>query len=200
MILVLAAWIGLVAGWLDLGLMVVHRRVDGDFTRLGEQFVWIIPAGVALVVMAPGTMLALIAGLRRRGVRPGRALGLLSFIGSLDLCARLPLELWSSGLVSGGLAVQAGRVAGSHPRGFLRLVRRTTPLLLGVLLAVMLGMIGGRACSEHRAVAGLPPPPRAARNVLLIVWDTVRAGNLSLHGYARRTTPNLERLAGRGTR
>jgi arylsulfatase A-like enzyme len=43
----------------------------------------------------------------------------------------------------------------------------------------------------------LPPPP-AARNVLLIVWDTVRAGNLSLHGYSRPTTPNLERLAARG--
>ena len=30
--------------------------------------------------------------------------------------------------------------------------------------------------------------------MLLIVWDTVRAGNLSLYGYGRRTTPNLERL------
>src|SRR5205823_8090522 len=65
-ILLLAAWVGLVMGWLDLGLMLVHRRVDGDFLRLGEHFVWIIPAGVALLVMAPGTMLALIAGLRRR--------------------------------------------------------------------------------------------------------------------------------------
>ena len=36
--------------------------------------------------------------------------------------------------------------------------------------------------------------------MLLIVWDTVRAGNLSLHGYGRRTSPNLERLAGRGVR
>ena len=36
--------------------------------------------------------------------------------------------------------------------------------------------------------------------MLLIVWDTVRAGNLSLYGYGRRTTPNLERLAGRGVR
>jgi arylsulfatase A-like enzyme len=64
----------------------------------------------------------------------------------------------------------------------------------------MLGIIGGRAWSEHRAVTALPPPPPAARNVLLIVWDTVRAGNLSLYGYRRRTTPNLERLAGHGAR
>ena len=49
-------------------------------------------------------------------------------------------------------------------------------------------------------MSSLPPPPCQARNVLLIVWDTVRAGNLSLHGYGRRTSPNLERLAGRGVR
>ena len=36
--------------------------------------------------------------------------------------------------------------------------------------------------------------------MLLIVWDTVRAENLSLHGYGRPTTPNLERLAARGVR
>ena len=32
----------------------------------------------------------------------------------------------------------------------------------------------------------------------MIVWDTVRARNLSLYGHARRTTPNLELLAARG--
>ena len=38
------------------------------------------------------------------------------------------------------------------------------------------------------------------RNVLVVVWDTVRSANTSLHGYNRATTPNLERLASRGTR
>ena len=49
-------------------------------------------------------------------------------------------------------------------------------------------------------MAALPPRAPDARNVLLIVWDTVRASNLSLYGYGRPTTPNLERLAGRGVR
>ncbi|HZW29940.1 MAG TPA: sulfatase [Isosphaeraceae bacterium] len=199
-VLLLAAWVGLIAGGLDLGLMVVHRLVDGDFYRLGEHFVWIIPIGVAAVVMVPATMLALSAGLRRRGVRLGVAVGLFTLIGFLDLCARLPLEFWSSLLLSGGLAVQSARLVGRRRQGFLRLVRGTTPLLTGVLAAVLLGMTGRRAWSEHRAVAAMPPPPRAARNLLLIVWDTVRAGNLSLYGSGRRTTPNLELLAGRGVR
>jgi arylsulfatase A-like enzyme len=79
-------------------------------------------------------------------------------------------------------------------------VRRTSPLLVGSLLAIALLTWGGRAWSEYRAVANLPSPPSDARNVLLIVWDTVRAGNLSLHGYSRRTSPNLARLASRGVR
>ena len=45
--------------------------------------------------------------------------------------------------------------------------------------------------ARHRASAGAP-------NVLLIVMDTVRADHLSLDGYPRPTSPNLERLARRG--
>lgn len=201
-ILLLATWIGLVAGWFDLALMVVTSRlVHGDFFyRLGEHFVWLIPLGVAVLVLLPGMMLALIARLRRGSVRLGMAVGLLAFVALLDICARLPLELWAALLLSGGLAVQSARLVGPRRLASLALVRRTIPLVIGVPLAVMLVTLGGRAWSEHRAVTALPSAPHAARNVVLIVWDTVRAANLSLQGYSRQTTPNLERLAGRGAR
>ena len=35
---------------------------------------------------------------------------------------------------------------------------------------------------------------------MLIVWDTVRASNLSLYGYPRDTTPNLAGWARKGVR
>src|SRR6185312_10899552 len=61
-ILLLAAGIGLVAGWLDLAMLVVKKRlIDGDFYRLGEHFVWLVPAGVAVLVLGPGIGLALLA-------------------------------------------------------------------------------------------------------------------------------------------
>ena len=37
-----------------------------------------------------------------------------------------------------------------------------------------------------------------ARNVVLIVWDTVRAYNVSAYGYTRDTTPNLTQCAREG--
>ena len=50
------------------------------------------------------------------------------------------------------------------------------------------------------ALAGLTPAPPGARNVVLIVWDTVRASYLSLYGYQRDTTPNLAAWARKGVR
>jgi arylsulfatase A-like enzyme len=102
--------------------------------------------------------------------------------------------------LSSGLAVQSSRLIVGHREAFLRLTHRTVPLLAGALVTTALVTIGGRAWFEHRATAALPAAPAGARNVVLIVWDTVRAGNLSAYGYKRRTTPNLEQLARRGVR
>jgi arylsulfatase A-like enzyme len=200
-VLVLAAWLGLVAGFLDVGILVLNRRlIKGDFYRVGGDFPWIIPAGVTILVLVPAMLIVVIARVRGRPVRLGVAVAILSFVGFFDMSARLPLDLWASLLLCGGLGVQSARLVGRRHGAFLRLVRWTIPLLAGVLLTIMLVTIGGRARSEHRAETALPAAPAGARNVLLLVWDTVRAGNLSLHGYERRTTPNLERLAAGGVR
>jgi arylsulfatase A-like enzyme len=200
-ILLLTLWIGLAAGFLDLAIVVFQARlITPDFYRLGHGFPWIIPAGVAAVVLVPGVLIVLVAAIRRGAVPRALALGLPAFVALLDLCARLPLELWASLLLSVGLTVQYTRFAGRRIEALLRVARLTAPLLAGTILVLALATSGVRAWSEHRAIAALPPPPPAARNVLLIVWDTVRAQNLSLHGYFRPTTPNLERFAAAGTR
>jgi len=200
-ILLLAAWVGLIAGFLDLSLMVINRRlINEDFYRMGGDFAWLIPTGVTILVVVPAIVLVLIARICGGSVRLEAAVGLLSFVGFLDMSARLPVAMWAALLLSGGLATQLARLVSSRGPAFLQIVRRTVPVLAGVLLTIMLGTIGSRAWVEHRATTALPLPPPGARNVLLIVWDTVRAGNLSLHGYGRATTPNLERLARRGVR
>lgn len=40
-----------------------------------------------------------------------------------------------------------------------------------------------------------PTPPKKRPNVLIILWDTVRADRLSVYGYDRPTTPRLEEFA-----
>lgn len=198
-VLLLSAWIGLVAGFLDLGFVLLKKCLGDDFYRLSDGFPWIIPTGVAALVSLLGVALVAIARLRRKRVPLETAVGLPAFVGFLDLCAQLPLAFWASLLLSAGLAIQSARLVVRRRREFLGFVRLTSPLLVVTVLVLAMATSGARVWSEHRAIAALPPPP-STPNVLLIVWDTVRAKNLSLYGYDRPTTPNLERLAARGVR
>jgi hypothetical protein len=57
---------------------------------------------VGFLVLVPGTALAGIAFVRRGRIALGWVAGILSFVGFLDVCARLPLELWADLLCQGG--------------------------------------------------------------------------------------------------
>ena len=180
--------------------MVVGKRIiDFDFYRMGDDFPWMIPLGVTILVLVPGLILALFAWAGRRGGL-GVSVGLLSLVGNLDFCLRLPIGFWAALVLSAGLATQLVRLVRGRLPALLRLLRLTLPVLAIAWLMLMVGTVGRRVWSEHRSRAALPRAPDRARNVLLIVWDTVRADHLSLHGYGRPTTPNLERLAARGVR
>lgn len=62
------------------------------------------------------------------------------------------------------------------------------------IAAAGLAGYGGRWL-QNRLTESSVQPPAEARNVILVVLDTVRASNLSLFGYELPTTPNLSRLA-----
>lgn len=74
--------------------------------------------------------------------------------------------------------------------------RRRTMIPVALLSALMLAV-----CFPLHRTPRLSPPRSSAvlsadtPNVILITLDTVRADHLSLYGYARNTTPNLNRLA-----
>ena len=198
-VLLLAIWIGLTAGFIDLGLLLIRKRlIEGDAIRLGEGFPWLIPAGVAVLVLLPGFLLALLARLRRGRGSLGRAVWLLAFVGFLDLCTKFPLEFWSSSLLSAGLAVQSARLISAHRQAFLRFATPDDPDTRRGRAGTRPGDLGGPRLVGAPGHRRLPPPPRSAPNVLLIVWDTVRARNVGLYGHNRPTTPNLQRLAARG--
>jgi arylsulfatase A-like enzyme len=62
-----------------------------------------------------------------------------------------------------------------------------------------LGVPRYREIREQQARKNLAPADPAAPNVLVILWDTVRALSLSLYGHSRATTPELSEFAKRGT-
>jgi len=72
-----------------------------------------------------------------------------------------------------------------------------TVLLLVVMATGPLATLANdrRLAREFPGTADADPAATAGPNVIILVLDTVRADHLSLHGYHRPTTPNLERLA-----
>src|SRR5580704_7462888 len=81
---------------------------------------------------------------------------------------------------------------------FLQFWRRSTPWMVAAWVLVFAGIEGGKWLQERNAVSRLPPAKPVAPNVLVIVVDTLRADHLSSYGYARPTSPNLDRLVRQG--
>ena len=67
-------------------------------------------------------------------------------------------------------------------------------------MAILALSVWGPRWIAQRREEARPLPAKAAANVLLVVLDTVGADHLSLHGYARPTSPTLEELASRAIR
>ncbi len=195
-------WFGLLAGWLELGLVLAWRAINPhvsiDALRKNRHLVWMVPVSDVLIFSVVGLSIALLARFRR---------GLARWIGS-----RLPvgmaflallLEIEGLYAISGmilacGLASVIGPRLERRAEGFGRLVRVSFPAM-AVSMVVLTGLTYERVRSaERRALSLCPPAKPGAPNVLLIVLDTVRASCLSLYGHDRPTTPNLERLARKG--
>jgi arylsulfatase A-like enzyme len=198
----LAAWFGLVGGYLDLGMIVLKR--DGLHASLyyeqGRHFLWTVPVANLAVLMVLGL---LVAGVNR--LRPGRvslraAAFLFATLAIWGPLLRAPLYGMASLLVAFGAARLISRWIEGHASGFGRFARFGLIALAALVSTTAVFSCGRQALAESRAMARLPAPPAGAGNVLLIVMDTVRADGLGLYGYTRDTTPHLSRWAQRAVR
>lgn len=202
LVIVLALWFGLVSGYLDLGMIFLKRDVfhASLYYEQGKHFRWVVPVANLAVMLIPGL---LVAALNR--IRPGLVslrsaswlFGTLAIWGPL---LRAPLYGAASLLVAAGSARWISRRVANLPIGAARFIRFSLATLVVLVSATAIVSYRREVAAESRAVASLGPPPAGARNVLLIVMDTVRAESLGLYGYARDTSPHLTRWAKKGVR
>ena len=113
---------------------------------------------------------------------------------------RLPLYGIATLLLAAGAARRASRWFADSQSRLQRVARYSLPVLLALLASIAVFSLRRQALAESQVVARLGAPSPGARNVLLIVMDTVRAQSLSLYGYDRDTTPHLTRWAKQGVR
>lgn len=195
-------WFGLLAGWLELGLVlcqgVIDKRISMDMLRRNRHYVWMIPVSNVLIFVALGSLLLVLTHLRPRLAR------WLAWRVSIALVA-LALFLTIDGLylvaclcLSCGVAAVAAPVIERRAGRFHLCFRLTLPVMACGVVVLSAFWSARVTSAERRSLADLPPATPGAPNVLMIVLDDVRAASLSLYGYDRPTTPNLERLARQG--
>ncbi len=199
-VVLLAISFGLCGGYLDLMLLLFKRYWSDEWShRSGRDFAWTVPVAHAVLLLIPGLVIAAASRLWPGLVSIRVGSWLFATLAIWAALLRLPLYGACSLLLAAGLGrpISAAVARRAWDR---RTMRYTLAGHLGLLAVLAAVSTGQQVIREQRAVAGLPAPPPGAHNVVLIVWDTVRAYNLSAHGYPRNTTPNLARWARDGVR
>jgi arylsulfatase A-like enzyme len=193
-------WFGLLAGLIEAIVMEVRRSGLGHRTAMGPHIVWMAPAMDVVWLLVPALLLALLVHFWKSPRANWLAIFGLAFPASVAVAflAIVQLHTYALIVIAIGMAVQITAAVARYPRGFVRLVQRTTAVLLG-LVVLGAGLVFGRErWAERQALGRMPQPEAGAPNVLLLILDTARALSMSVNGYERPTSPELERFARKG--
>ncbi|MFN0178563.1 MAG: sulfatase-like hydrolase/transferase [Gemmatimonadales bacterium] len=187
-----AAGFALASGLAYWLIQLIRGKVLGQFVWVSPDAVWMAP--LAYLALFIPLVLPAWAAARIRGGAP-LAAGGFAWLSVFSLLLPFPqIARWAAAILATGVALQVARaVRASGPRRRFGAIACLAMAGFATLGAGVRLTIDGLA--RRQALGRLPSAPAGAPNVLLIVWDTVREENLSLHGHDRPTTPTLERLA-----
>ncbi len=174
-LVMLSAWCGLVAGLLEVGVIILRKRMlDSDHLyKMSRHLVWLIPSINLTIFLLLGVVLsAFVWCWRLRG--PWLAPRLLCALTLLPpiWAASLGIYCPAGFILALGFASRLVPALERNVSGFRRLVRVSFPLVAGlvpILAASLWGSDRKKAWGEEMR----PLPPTGSPNVLLIVLDTV---------------------------
>ncbi|MCI0432256.1 MAG: sulfatase [Gemmatimonadetes bacterium] len=202
-VLMFAIAVGAIGGLAEAVNGIVRHRVrhlpTGEYVA-GELF-WLVPlAAVTTLLVLSALLLALDRLFRTRGLFAGLACYLIVGLVVYSFMRALALGFanYAAVLLAAGAAAGVARTLVRHPVGWARALRIGVPALMLGLFAWAAIVPVSRRISDRRARNALPAAQADMPNVLILIWDAVRAPNMSLYGHTRPTTPSLERLAERG--
>jgi arylsulfatase A-like enzyme len=203
-LVLIAISFGIFTGLIEGAGLMLFQRLNwaswGPMIHVSTPILWISPLCDAILF----SILTIVVSLSGRFLPRLRTTTVLMFLLSglaaydfLTLTARL--YRWSCFLLALGVGVAFTRWASAREDSVLRFARRTVIFAAALWCVAFIAVRGGSWLKEKRQLAGLHQASPEAPNVLVIVVDTLRADHLASYGYARTTSPNIDRLAQQGT-
>ena len=190
----------LATGLLEGGTLLFRRVVLHRSIWTPAGIIWMAPLTYAVLALPAALLLFAAARALPRVVRVGTVTGPTAFVCAIVLSAVLfgGRLHWSAQLmIALGVAFQLMRWAGRRETTLPAVLWRAGVALGAVTLLLVAGFTLAGAIRSRLVARGAAPA--GAPNILLIIWDTVRAQNVSLLGYSAPTTPNLARWGAEGT-
>ncbi|MGH9382993.1 MAG: sulfatase [Vicinamibacterales bacterium] len=204
-LLAIAVWLGVVAGFCELLAIAVEVLKPQDpwpgFLYTNPHELWLTPLASGLLVLAVGAAVVLAGRLLPWVILPQRALMLIAIPACLAAVFHFRSSVDERALLilSCGLGFQLALFTAKRVDGFVRVVRRTMPVAFFLIGLLALTVVGRPRLSEYLSLARLPAPDPAAPNLVLIIMDTVRASEVELDA-ASTLTPSLKVFSRTGTR
>jgi len=196
-ILLVAVWFGLVTGLVE-GLVFLFVQQLGFSQQVSIEIVWVSALFDLVLLGALGIVLECANRLGKLRVSLRFALLLFVFLACLDWLA-IGLAKWihyaALLVLAAGLSMSFKRWFGKHDAAAIRFWRKSLPWVIAGTIAAFVAIEGGLSLRERVGTAGLPSASSSVTNILVVVVDSLRADHLSAYGYARRTSPNVDRLA-----
>jgi len=196
-ILRVSIWFGLLAGLVEGAIFLLMQQA-GWIMFVWTPIIYVAPIFDAFLFALLGLGLLLLHRACPRWPILKLTFFMVIFLALADwLSVALSIQGWvkpyAVAPLALGIAFQLARSAYKRQASLVRFLRRTLVPLAGMTLLLLVVVQAGAWLKQNRTPNH--PPADNAPNVLMLVVDTLRADHLSTYGYARPTSPNLDRLA-----
>jgi arylsulfatase A-like enzyme len=196
-------WFGLAAGFVEGAELLAFQHINwaawARELHVSTQILCISPVVDVVFFLLATIAVILISRLTSRIPALQTLVFVLGFVTTYDWL-RVTGRLYRSAcvLLALGVATVLLRWLRAREDSAAKMFRRSAPWLLAALVLITGGIEGGTRFHEAYLTSRLAAASADSPNVLVIVIDTLRADHLSSYGYARPTSPEIDRLAQHG--
>jgi arylsulfatase A-like enzyme len=197
---IIALWFGLVTGLIE-GLLFLLLQQLGYSQHVSIEIIWVSAFSNLFMFGVIGVVLIALNRFGPWRVHLWLAVFLFAFLALFDWLA-VVLSDWihcaALLILTIGLAVSFSRWFRNNEAVAVRFWRICLPSVVALAITAVFTIEGGLWLCERVAIGNLPNAPKNSPNILVLVVDALRADHLSAYGYARPTSPNIDRLAREG--